>query len=94
MDDIKKTAEFVHNKLKSNYLDQPNHPHARNLVAEVEKFIIEVRQQKNPLSLENRVKEIIKRLEAFVDDTVMDFNHRDELLRHSNQMRDALRQLS
>lgn len=94
MDEVRKTAELIQNKLRSSYLDEPNHPHARALVKEVETLITEIRQQKHPLSLENRVKEVIKRLEAFIDDIVMDFNHRDELLRHSNQMRDALRQLS
>lgn len=94
MDEVRKTAEFIQNKLRSGYLDEPGHAIAQALVREVETLISEIRQQKHPLSLENRVKEVIKRLEAFVDDVVMDFRHRDELLKHSNQMRDMLRSLS
>lgn len=90
MEDIHKQAEYMQNKLK-NYIDQPGHDMARALVREVEQLITEIKQQKHPLSLENRVKEIIKRLEAFVDDTVMDYRHIDEMIKHSNQMREALR---
>lgn len=94
MEEVRKTAEFIQNKLRSNYLDEPNHPIARALVKEVETLLTEIKIQKHPSSLENRVKEVIKRLEAFVDDVVMDYRHRDELLKHSNLMRDRLRQLS
>ncbi len=94
MDEVRKTAEFIQNKLRSGYLDEPGNAIAQALVREVETLITEIRQQKHPLSLENRVKEVIKRLEAFVDDVVMDYRHRDELLKHSNQMRDMLRSIS
>lgn len=94
MEEVRKTAEFIHNKLRSGYLDMPDHSIARALVNEVEKLISEIRQQKHPLSLEGRVKEIIKHLESLVDDIVMDFRHRDELLKHSNQMRQMLRELA
>lgn len=94
MDEVRKTAEFIQNKLRSGYLDEPSHSTARALVSEIEKLLVEIRQQKHPLSLENRVKEIIKHLESLVDDVVMDFRHRDELLKHSNEMRNSLRSLS
>lgn len=94
MDEVRKAAEHIQNKLRSGYLDEPNHSVARALVSEVEKLLTEIQQQKHPLSLENRVKAIIKHLESLVDDIVMDFNHRDELLQHSNKMRQTLRQLA
>lgn len=94
MEDVRKSAEHIQNKLRSGYLDEPGHNIARALVNEVEKLLVEIRQQKHPLSLENRVKQIIKHLESLVDDVVMDFRHRDELIQHSNRMRDKLRQLA
>ena len=94
MEEVRKTAEFIQNKLRSGYLDQPEHTTARSLVDEVEKLLTEIRMQKHPLSLDSRVKTIIKHLESLVDDVVMDFRHRDELLKHSNQMRGLLRSLS
>lgn len=93
MDNVHKQAEDMRNRLK-NYIDQPGHDLARQLVREVEQLITEIKQQKHPLTIENRVKEIIKRLEAFVDDTIMDYRHIDEMIKHSNQMRDALRKLA
>lgn len=93
MEDIRKQAEYMHKRLK-NYIDQPGHELAKRLVHEVEQLITEIKQQKHPLTLENRVTEIIKRLEAFVDDTVMDYRHIDEMIKHSNQMRDALRKMA
>lgn len=94
MDEVRKTAEFIKNKLRSGYLDEPGHTIARALMSELEKLLIEIRQEKHPLSLENRVKQIIRHFESLVDDVVMDYRHRDELLKHSNQMRDRLRALS
>ncbi len=94
MEEVLKTAEFIQNKLRSGYLDEPDHATAKTLVTEVEKLLVEIRQQKHPLSLENRVKEMIKHLESLVDDVVMDFRHRDELLKRSDQMRQMLRELA
>lgn len=93
MEEIHKQAEVMRNKLR-NYLDEPNHPKAQTLVKEVEQLINDARQKKNPLSVENRVKTIIRQLEGFVDDVIMDFRHRDELIKHSDNMRQALRSLS
>lgn len=93
MDELRKQAEQMRNRLQ-NYLDQPDHPKAQALVKEVENLILDIRGQKHPLSIENRIKGIVRQLEAFVDDVVMDFRHRDELIRHSNDMRASARSLS
>lgn len=94
MDEVRHTAESIQNKLRSGYLDEPGHIVARAIVNELEKLLIDIRQKKHPISLDNRVKQIIKHLESLVDDVVMDYRHRDELLKYSNQMRDRLRALS
>lgn len=93
MEELRKQAEHMRNRLRG-YLDQPDHPKAQALVREVENLILDIRGQKHPLSIENRIKGIIRQLEGFADDIVMDFQHRDELIRHSNDMRAAARSLS
>ena len=83
----------MRNRLQG-YLDQPDHPKAQSLIREVENLILDIRGQKHPLSIENRIKGIVRQLEGFADDVIMDFRHRDELIRHSNDMRTAARSLS
>ena len=92
MDELHKQAEQMQNKLR-NYLDQPNHSAAQSLVREVENLILDIRAKKHPNSIENRLKQIINRLEAFSDDTIMDFRHIDEIVKHSNNMRQSVQKL-
>jgi len=92
MEELRKQADQLQNKVR-NYLDQPQHAHAQSLVKEVEKLILDIRAKKHPLSIENRLKQIIKQLEAFTDDTIMDYRHIDEIIQHSNDMRQATQKL-
>ena len=92
MDKLRAEAEQVRNKLR-NYIDQPNHSMAKDLVREVEDLILDIRASKNSYSIDNRLKQVIKRLEAFSDDTIMDFRHIDEIMKHSDNMRQAVQKL-
>lgn len=92
MDELRKQAEQLQNKVRNN-LDQPQHAHAQSLTKEVENLILDIRANKHPLSIENRIKQIIKQLEAFTDDTIMDYRHIDEIIQHSNSMRQATQKL-
>jgi molecular chaperone DnaK (HSP70) len=92
MDELRKQAEQLQNKIR-NYLDQPKHAHAQTLTREVDNLILDIRAKKHPLSIENRIKQVIKHLEAFTDDTIMDYRHIDEIIQHSNNMRQATQKL-
>ena len=92
MDELRKQAEQLQNKIRNN-LDQPRHAHAQSLTKEVENLILDIRAKKQKLSIENRIKEIIKILEAFTDDTIMDYRHIDEIIQHSNDMRQSTQKL-
>lgn len=92
MDQFHKDITKFENKLKS-VLDLPNHSIAVGLKQEVQTLIQEVRAKRDKMALENRVRQIIRRLEDIADDTVMDFGHRNELIQHAEAIRVATRSL-
>jgi hypothetical protein len=92
MEDLHKKAEQIQNKLK-NYIDMPEHPTAQALTRDIDRLIQDIRAKKNPLSIENRIKDLIKHIESFVDDKVMDFRHADDLLDNFNSMRQDVRSI-
>lgn len=92
MDELHSQAKHIQNKL-INYIDMPQHPTAQAINRDIDKLILDIRAKKHPLSIENRVKDLIRHIESFVDDTVMDFRHADELLKNFSEMRQQLRKI-
>ena len=92
MDDVYKQALAMQNKLH-NYLDQPNDSTAQALKKEVQRLTDEIEMKKNKISLEDRVKSIIRILESFKGDQVIDYNDVDDLKDRSEDIRRAIRNL-
>ncbi len=93
MDNIYKQATQLQFKLR-DYLDQPNHAAATQLSNEVQRLTDEIESKKNPRSLEDRVKTIIRQLEVAERAQVLDDNHADDLRDRCEDLRQDLRKLS
>jgi hypothetical protein len=92
MDEIYRQALELQHKLR-DYLDQDAHPQARQLTADVQRLTDEIEMQKDPRTIEGRVKNIIRQLEA-QEGSVMSHGHADDLRDRCFDMCQALRETS
>lgn len=92
MDEIYKQAIALQFKFR-DYRDDKNHPLSRQLETEIQRLTDEIENQKNPRSLEDRVKQIIRLLESADGTPAMSNNHVDDLKDRSEAIRDDLRKL-
>ena len=92
MDEIYKRAVDLQHKLR-DYLDQGDEPTAVQLKKEVQRLTDEIEMQKNPRSIEDRVKLIIRQLEALAD-PVMSAGHVDDLRDRCLDMQQDIRKLT
>lgn len=92
MDRIYRQAIELQNRFRS-YVDQPNHPAMAGLRDEIQKLTDEIEMKKNKLSLEERVKSLIRRLEAIPGDQLMDHRDIDDLIDRCNDLRNDIRKL-
>ncbi len=71
-----KEAESLYNKAK-DLIDDSNHPLGREVLQSGHQLFQDIKAQKNPRTLEDNVKRLIKKYEAIHDhgDQIMDFQH-------------------
>lgn len=84
-DDIQRQAERMRNTLR-DWLDQPNHPQARNVQQNVERLISDIRGKKAREALDADLKNIMSSLER-VEEEVMDHHHSDSLVNMCEDLR-------
>lgn len=92
MDNIYKQAVGMLNKL-STYIDEPNHQTAKQLKSEIQRLTDEIESQKNPRSLEDRVKSILNLADKAQAAGVMDHHHADDLEDTCRELQQQLRKL-
>jgi len=92
MDEIYKQAVDMQHKTR-DYLDQDGDPAAVQLKNEVQRLTDEIEARKNPRSIEDRLKSIIRQLEALAD-PVMSAGHVDDLRDRCLDMQQDIRKLT
>lgn len=92
MDQIYKQIVSFQHKCK-DYIDDNSLPSTRSLQQAVQKLEDEAQGGKNPISLENRVKEIIGILEGVGDHNAMSHGHAEELIEQCEHLRSQLRKM-
>lgn len=93
MDQIYRQAIDLQNKFR-NYVDQPQHPRIIELGREIQRLTDEIEMKKNKLSLEDRVKGIIRILEGVPDNQAMSSGDIDDLIDRCNDLRNDIRKLN
>ena len=92
MDQLHKEALAFQSKV-NDYTDDHSHNIAQSLKREVQAFEDEVQVNKNPRSVENRVKVIIGLLEQARNQEVISYGDATELIRNGEEFREKLRKL-
>lgn len=92
MDDIYRQAVALQSKLRS-YLDDANHPSGRQFSSEVQRLVDEIEVKKNPRSLEDRCKSLLRQLQSFTTE-IMDDRHVDDLKDRLEDLRSDIQKLS
>lgn len=92
MDGIYKQAVAMQLKFR-DYRDDRNHPLNRQLETEFQRLVDEIEMQKNPRSLEDRVKQLIRVLEGADGSPAISNRDVDDLKDRCEQIRDDLRKL-
>lgn len=92
MDELyKKIVSFQHRC--NDYIDDSSSNTARGLQQEVQRLEDDAQVGKNPRSLEDRVKQVIRQLEQASEDKVMTHSHADELIDQCEDFRRDLQKL-
>jgi len=92
MQDIYKQAVALQFKFR-DFRDDRSHPLNRQLETEFQRLVDEIEMQKNPRSLEDRVKQLIRVLEGVDGSPAISNHHVDELKDRCENIRDDLRKL-
>ncbi len=90
-DQMLNQAERMRNTLR-DWLDQPNHPEARQVQQNIERLISDLKQKRNGSAVDNDLKGIIGSLDR-VSEEVMDHHHSDQLKGQCEDMRRETRNL-
>jgi len=93
MDNIYQQIVNLQRNFRS-YADQPQAAAARSLETEIQRLEDEAQVRKNPRSLEDRIKSIIRQLDALNDPKVIDDHHVNDLRSQLENISAALRSLS
>lgn len=92
MENIYKQAVAMQFKFR-DYLDDGRHPVAKQLQTEIQRLVDEIEMKKNPRSLEDRLKSIIRQLAAADGTPVMSNHHVDDLRDRCEDLQQSLRKL-
>ena len=92
MQDIYKQAIDLQFKFR-DYRDEKSHPVSLQLERQIQRLTDDIESQKNPRSLEDLVKQIIRILSEADGSGVMDNRHIDDLKDRCENIRDDLRKL-
>lgn len=92
MQDIYKQAVNLQFKFR-DYVDDKSDPIAQQLESQIQRLTDYIEMQKNPRTLEDTVKQIIRVLENTEGTSVMDNRHIDDLKDRCEQIRNDLRKL-
>jgi hypothetical protein len=77
----------------NDHLDDPSHPIAQSLRQEVQCLEDDAQTNKNPRSVENRVKQVVQLLEKAGEEKVMSSGHADEMIDQCEEFIQELRKL-
>ena len=92
MDQIyKQIVSFQHRC--NDYIDDSSLPSARALQQAVQKLEDEAQTGKNPISLENRVKEVMSSLKDAGHHSAMSHGHVEELIEQCEHLQNQLRKM-
>lgn len=92
MQEVYKQAINMQHKLR-DYIDDPSHSVVAQLKNEVQRLTDEIEMQKNPRSIEDRIKMIISLIESAEDTEAISRNHLDDLRDRCEDIRQDLRKL-
>jgi hypothetical protein len=92
MQEVYKQAIDMQHKLR-DYIDDPSHSIVAQLKNEVQRLTDEIEVKKNPRSIEDRVKQIIRLLESAEETTAISRHHIDDLRDRCEDIRQDLRKL-
>jgi hypothetical protein len=92
MQDIYKQAVAMQFKFR-DYRDDKAHPLNRQLETEIQRLVDEIEMQKNPRTLEDRVRQLIRVLEGVDGSPAISNQHVDDLKDRCERIRDDLRKL-
>lgn len=90
-DQLAQQAERMRNTCK-DYLDQPNHRQANDVLNELNGLITDLRSKRDRDSIDRRLKTLMDKL-RWVDAEVMDHHHSDAISNQCEQMRGQIRSL-
>lgn len=92
MDQLYKEIVSFQGRINAS-IDDGAHPTARSLQQEAQRLEDEAQAGKNPLSLEDRVKQVIRLLKQTGNDSVMSSRDVNELAGYGEYLRGQLRKL-
>ena len=78
----------------NDYIDNPSDSAAQSLRQEVQRLEDDAQVKKNPRSIEDRVKQVIRQLESIKETQAMSPAHANELIDHCEHFRHQLQKLS
>lgn len=92
MDHLHKSVIAFQHRV-NDYIDDNSHHLAQSLKQEVQKFEDDVQVNKNPRTIDERVKRIIPMVEHAADAEVISHSHADELIDQCKEFREELRRM-
>lgn len=92
MDEIHKSVLRFENKLKSS-VDNWDNGVAQSLKSNIQRLIDEIEMQKNPRTLEERLKSLRQQIQNLSGDGIMDYAHQDELIDEVDNLIQAIRKV-
>lgn len=92
MDNVYKKVQNLHNRFKDT-VDEPNSAIATSLRNDIQRLEDEIEMQKNKGTLEDRVKDIIRKLESHRNDSFMSYDDVKFLMDRFDDLRQDIRKL-
>jgi hypothetical protein len=92
MDELYRTIVSFQHRC-NDYIDDPSSNAGRALQQEVQRLEDEAQSRKDPRSLEDRVKQIIRLLEQAGESKAMSHHHAEELIGQCEDLRQELRKI-
>ncbi len=92
MDNVYKKVQNLHNRFKDT-VDEPQAAIATSLRNDMQRLEDEIEMQKNKGTLEDRVKDIIRKLESHRNDSFMSYDDVKFLINRFDDLRQDIRKL-
>lgn len=93
MEELRQRVITMQHKV-NDLLDQPGHSVARRLKSEIQGLEDDLQVKKNAITIEDRVKRIIRILENDMEEEIMDVSHSMMLVKWFEEVREQLRRMA